>query len=110
MSASPGWARLPSIAKISSSNCFGRGDRLWPIEFSRDARKQLIHSIKQYFAENLEQDIGELKEALFLDFITKEIGPAIYNGAVSDVQVRMQEIVSELDGACFEREFTDWKN
>lgn len=79
------------------------------IEFSPDVRKHLIGSIKQYFTEKLEQDIGDLKSSLLLDFILKEIGPVIYNGAIADAQTRMQEMVSELDGTCHKPEFTYWK-
>ncbi|MCK4571123.1 DUF2164 domain-containing protein [Candidatus Bipolaricaulota bacterium] len=74
------------------------------IEFSIDTRKQLIASIKQYFIEELDQGIGDLKASLVLNFILKEIGPAIYNSAVSDVQARMQEIVSEIGDTCYEPE------
>jgi len=45
-----------------------------------------------------------------LAFILKEIGPFIYNQAVHAVQVRMQGIVSELDGTCFEPESTRRKS
>jgi uncharacterized protein (DUF2164 family) len=79
------------------------------IEVSKDNRKLLISSIKQYFSEFLDQDIGDLKAALLLDFVLKEVGPAIYNGAVADVQARMQEFVGEIDGTCFEPESTFWK-
>jgi uncharacterized protein (DUF2164 family) len=80
--------------------------RLLPvaIEIPTDVRDSLITSIKQYFLENLDQNIGDLKATLILGFILKEIGPFIYNQAVHDVQTRMQEIVSELDGTCFEPE------
>jgi hypothetical protein len=39
------------------------------ISLSDDARKQSIASIKRYFAEEIEQDIGELKAGLLLEFI-----------------------------------------
>lgn len=74
------------------------------IEIPKDVRDSLIASIKQYFLEELDQNIGDLKAALILGFILKEIGPFIYNQAVHDVQTRMQEIISELDGTCFEPE------
>lgn len=74
------------------------------IELEKDSHKHLIGSIKQYFLEELEQNIGDLKAALILSFILKEIGPFIYNHAVQDVQARMLEFVSELDGICFESE------
>lgn len=75
-----------------------------PIEFEKDIHKYLIASIKQYFLEELEQSIGDLKATLILSFILKEIGPFIYNAAVHDAQVRIQDFVSELDGTCFEPE------
>lgn len=79
------------------------------IELTNDHLQALILSLKQYFTERLDQDIEDLKASLFLDFILKEIGPIIYNNAVSDVQARMQEIVSELDGTCFETESSSWR-
>ena len=79
------------------------------LELSKAVRERMIASIKQYFAEKLDQDIGELKASLLLDYVLKEIGPTIYTHAVADVQARMQEMVSELDGTCFEPEFPYWK-
>lgn len=79
------------------------------IELTKDHRQALILSLKRYFAESLDQDIGDLKTSLLLDFIVKEIGPVIYNSAVADAQARMQEMVAELDGSCYEPEFTYWK-
>ncbi|MFC2078906.1 DUF2164 domain-containing protein [Candidatus Bipolaricaulota bacterium] len=79
------------------------------IEVPKDVREILVASIKRYFTEKLEQDIGDLKASLLLDFILKEVGPVIYNSAVADAQARIQENVSELDGTCFEPEFTFWK-
>ena len=72
------------------------------IELPKDARESLIASIKQYLTEKLDQDIGDLKTSLLLDFILKEIGPVIYNGAIADAQAHLQDIVSELDGTVFE--------
>ena len=79
------------------------------IELTKDHRQALILSLKQYFAENLDQDIGDLKTSLLFDFIIKEIGPVIYNSAVADAQARIQEMVAELDGSCHQPEFTYWK-
>jgi len=54
--------------------------------------------------EHWDQEIGDLKAKLLLDFVLREIGPAIYNQAVSDAQAFMSEMVAELDGTCFEPE------
>ena len=56
------------------------------ISMSDSARKQATASIKRYLAEELEQDVGDLKAGLMLDFFLKEIAPTIYNGAIADAQ------------------------
>ena len=80
-----------------------------PIEFSREDRQVLIASIQRYFAENMDEEIGELKASLLLDFVTREIGPTIYNRAVADAQAFMQEKLGDLEGTCYEAEFGYWK-
>ncbi|HEY5219856.1 MAG TPA: DUF2164 domain-containing protein [Gemmatimonadaceae bacterium] len=78
------------------------------IELSPEATKQLRASITRYFAENLDQDVGDLKAALLLDFCLKEIGPSIYNQAIADAQAYFQARVVDLEGVCYEREFGYW--
>ena len=45
------------------------------IKLTDEQRKQSIASIKRYVAQELDQDIGELKAGLLLDFFLKEIAP-----------------------------------
>ena len=78
------------------------------IELSKDTKQRLISSIKRFFAEVMEQDIGDLKASLFLKYTLQEIGPCIYNVAVSDAQSSMQSMVSEIDSTCYEPEFKYW--
>lgn len=75
-----------------------------PIELDKARRDTLLNAIKQHVSEVFEQDIGDLKAALLLDFVLREIGPAIYNNAVANAQAVMTEMVAELDGTCFEPE------
>jgi len=49
------------------------------IDLSQEVRKQLRASIKRYALENLEQDIGDLKADMLLEYFLKEIGPTVYN-------------------------------
>ena len=79
------------------------------IDLDAEERERLISSLKQYFDEHLDQSVGDLKASLIVDYILKEFGPVIYNRAVADAQARVQDMVSELDGTCFEPEFTFWK-
>jgi uncharacterized protein (DUF2164 family) len=78
------------------------------IELSDTARNQSIASLRRYFAEELDQDIGDLKARLMLEFILKEIGPSIYNGAIADAQTFFRDRVADLDGACTAPEFAYW--
>ena len=79
------------------------------ITLSQDARDHLIPSIKRYFTEHMDEDIGDLKAALLLEFCLQEIGPSIYNQAIADAQAYMQDKVTDLDGTCFEPEFGYWQ-
>jgi uncharacterized protein (DUF2164 family) len=78
------------------------------ISLSDDARKQAIASIKRYLADELDQDVGELKAGLLLEFILKEIAPSVYNGAIADAQTYLRDRVADLDGACSVPEFAYW--
>ncbi|MBE2245371.1 MAG: DUF2164 domain-containing protein, partial [Burkholderiaceae bacterium] len=67
------------------------------IELSREIRNQAVASIERYFLENMEQRIGNIAASGLLGFFLEEIGPAIYNQAVADVQERLQMRVAEID-------------
>ena len=75
------------------------------IELSSDTRKQAVASIRRYFDEVLDTDIGDLKAEMMLDYFIKEIAPSVYNQAITDAQKLMQDRVTELDSALFAIEF-----
>lgn len=79
------------------------------IELDQEVERRLLASIKRYFAEELDSEIGDLKATLALRFVLREIGPAIYNRAVADVTRHLREVVDEIDGVCFEPESGFWK-
>jgi uncharacterized protein (DUF2164 family) len=76
------------------------------IELSAELKKQLQASIKRYFVEHLDQDIGDLKAGLFLDYCLKEIGPVVYNRAIAEAQAYFQERLLHQEGGCDEKELT----
>lgn len=78
------------------------------ITLSPDTTKQLQASIKRYFDEHMDEPIGDLKAGMLLDFCLKEIGPAVYNRAVADAKTFMEGRLADLDGVCYEAEFTYW--
>jgi uncharacterized protein (DUF2164 family) len=75
------------------------------ITFPNDGRKQAIASLQQYFAENMDEEIGELKAGLLVDFVAAELGPTIYNQAIADARTFFEERSADLAGVCYHAEF-----
>lgn len=73
-----------------------------------EARKRAVASIKRYFAEHLEQEIGDLKAGLLLGYFLEEVGPTIYNQALADARTFFEERAADLDGVCYQTEFPFW--
>lgn len=78
------------------------------IELNEDTRRRLIGSIKRYAEERLDEEMGDLKAALLLEFALEEIGPCIYNRAIADAQAHMTERIGDMDGSLYEAEFGYW--
>jgi uncharacterized protein (DUF2164 family) len=79
------------------------------ITLSEDRRKQAITSIRRFFSSELDDEIGELKAGLVLDYFLAEQAPAVYNQAISDAQSYFQERVADLESVCHFAEFQYWK-
>lgn len=78
------------------------------ITLSEEGRRQAVASLKRYIAEELDQDVGDLKAGLFLDYILTEIAPSVYNSAIADAQTYLRDRVADLEGACSVPEFGYW--
>jgi uncharacterized protein (DUF2164 family) len=79
------------------------------IELPREIEKELITSIRRFFEEKMEEEIGELKARLVLDYCIKEIGPTIYNQAIQDSKRYLSDKLADLDGVCYKPELGYWK-
>lgn len=79
------------------------------IEISRQARSEAVASIERYFQVNMDEKIGNIAAGALLGFFLEEIGPVVYNQAVTDVQERLQSRISELDIEVHEDEFQYWR-
>ena len=78
------------------------------IQLPDDARTQAVTSLKRYFASEMDDEIGDLKAGLLLDYILQEIGPSIYNRAIADAQTYMRDRVADLEAVCSAHEFAFW--
>jgi uncharacterized protein (DUF2164 family) len=68
-------------------------------------RKQAIAALQQYFTDNMDEPIGELKAGLLLDFVLSELGPSVYNQAIADARTFFEERTSDLAAICYHEEF-----
>ncbi len=74
-----------------------------------DTEKYLLTSIRRFFAEEMDADIGDLKAMRVLDYFVAEIAPNVYNQAIADAQAYFSEKTSDLAGVHYEPEFDFWK-
>ncbi|MBA5608805.1 DUF2164 domain-containing protein [Duganella sp. LX20W] len=79
------------------------------IKLNKDVEQRLLASIQRYCAENMDEEVGELKARLLLDYCLREIGPSVYNQAILDAQSAMQERIADIETVCYETEFSYWK-
>lgn len=82
--------------------------RMTTIELNKQGRATAIASLKRYLQDDLSEPMGDLKAGLLLNYILEEIGPAIYNKAISDAQARLSARVADLNGELFADEFQYW--
>jgi uncharacterized protein (DUF2164 family) len=80
------------------------------IKLEEETERYLLGSIKRFFAEELEDDIGDLKAMRVLEFCLQEISPSVYNQAIADAQRYFQDKTADLGGVRYEAEFDFWKH
>jgi len=78
------------------------------IELAKDARQRAIASIERYFRDNMDEPIGNVAAGGLLGFFLEEIGPLVYNQAVSDAQERLRVRIDEIDIEVHEEPFGYW--
>ena len=78
------------------------------IKLKPEVEEQLSGSLRRYWKQEEDDDLGELRAKMFLKFIIEEIGPSIYNQAIQDALQYMQEKASEMEISCYAEEGTYW--
>jgi uncharacterized protein (DUF2164 family) len=78
------------------------------LELEKPARAAAIASLRRYVEQEFSEPIGELKAGLMLNYILEEIGPVLYNKAISDAQARMTARVADLSGELYADELQYW--
>ena len=68
-----------------------------------DARKRATAALRAYVSEHWEDDIGDLKAGLLLEFILTELAPTVYNQAIADARGFFEDRAGDL-AALYSRE------
>lgn len=79
------------------------------VNLQPDTEQYLLESIKRFFLQELDENIGDLRARIVLDYFVREIGPSVYNQAIADAQQTLERAVSDLSGVRYEPEFDFWK-
>jgi uncharacterized protein (DUF2164 family) len=70
-----------------------------------DSRKQAIAALQEYVRDTLDDEIGDLKAGLLLDFILSELGPSVYNQGLADARAFFEERSNDLAAVLYRDEF-----
>ena len=73
-------------------------------KLSDQRRQDLVKAVQAYFRDQHDDDIGELKASLILDFFVKRLGPSVYNQAIKDVHAFIHDKLVDLEGEFYEPE------
>jgi len=63
---------------------------------TKEQRDEMIAAIKHYFSKEREEEIGDLRAGLMLDFILEELAPEFYNQGVFDSYTYMKDTIEDL--------------
>lgn len=61
-------------------------------------REAIIRSIKGFFLDERDEDLGDLASSLILDFIIDELAPEFYNQGIEDSYKYMNDMLEDLLG------------
>jgi uncharacterized protein (DUF2164 family) len=74
------------------------------VRLTDERRERMLRSIRKYFADELDQEIGELAAGRLLDFFVRELGAPVYNQAIQDARTFVQQRLDDLEGEFYEPE------
>ncbi len=68
----------------------GVGAVTMKVEISKEEKEAIIQKTKVYMQSELEVEIGGFEAEFLLEFFQKELGPFIYNQALSDMRSQIE--------------------
>ena len=74
------------------------------VRLTDERRERMLRSLRKFFTDELDLDLGDLAAARVLDFFAKELGAPVYNQAIQDVRANLQTKLDDLEGEFYEPE------
>lgn len=68
-----------------------------PLSLPDDTRTRLAEAIRAYVRDEWDVEIGNLKAGLFVEYLLAQMGPVVYNRAITDAQRHLAAVAAELD-------------
>lgn len=66
------------------------------IKLNKEKKLEMINSIKEYFFNNENEELGNLRASLLLDFFLEELAPEIYNEGISMCYSQLSSSLEDL--------------
>ena len=61
----------------------------------------MVGEVQSYFKNEHDETIGDLKAEMFVEFFIAKLGPKIYNQAIDDANLFIQEKLIDLEGILY---------
>lgn len=68
------------------------------IKLSKEKREEMITSIKNFFLNERDEELGDLASSLIMDFIVEELAAEFYNQGIEDSYKYMMDRCEDLLG------------
>lgn len=68
------------------------------IKVSKEKKNEMIASIKHFFANERDEDLGDLAADMILDYFINELAPEFYNQGVNDSYIYLKDKIEDLFG------------
>ena len=65
-------------------------------KLEKEVKVEIISAIQEYFINERDEEIGNLSADLLLQFMIKQVGPAIYNQAIRDAHALVSKKIEDL--------------
>ena len=74
------------------------------LKFTPEEKAQIVHKIKVYFEEELDQTIGTFEAEFLIEFFGEQVGAYFYNQGLNDAQALIAQKIGEIGDSIYELE------